>query len=149
MRVDFYQLSRDPAEMVVPLLAAASKKAGQRLLVVSDDAQQLGRIDKALWEMAPDAFLAHGIAGAGHDEDQPALLAHDITFTNAAKFIILADGKWREAASKFERAFLLFGDDRLQEARTCWTALGKQEGDGEAIERHFWKQDGGKWREMG
>ena len=60
MRVDFYQLSRDPAELVVPLLARASKKAGEKLLVVSEDAEPIDRINKQLWEQAPEAFLAHG-----------------------------------------------------------------------------------------
>ena len=31
MRVDFYQLSRDPVEAVVPLLAHSTLKAGERL----------------------------------------------------------------------------------------------------------------------
>lgn len=148
MRVDFYLLDRDPAEAVVPLLARAAKQAGERVLVVSDDAEQITRIDKALWEMAPDAFLAHGISGEGHDDRQPVLLspeiADEVGAANDAKFVILADGKWRDESSQFARTFLLFGEDRRQEARECWTMIGKNE----AMERHFWKQDGGKWREM-
>ena len=35
MKVDFYQLSRDPADKVVPLLTRNTLKAGERLLVVS------------------------------------------------------------------------------------------------------------------
>ncbi|MXO90771.1 DNA polymerase III subunit chi [Pontixanthobacter aquaemixtae] len=145
MRVDFYQLSRDPAELVVPLLARATKQAGERLLVVSDDAEQLDRIDKQLWETAPEAFLAHGKAGEAYEARQPVLLSDQMTAPNEAKFVVLADGVWRDDTSGFERAFLLFGDDRLQEARACWSSLGK----GDAMERHFWKQEGGKWREMG
>ena len=37
MRVDFYQLSRDPAETVLPLLARNTLRAGERLLIVSTD----------------------------------------------------------------------------------------------------------------
>lgn len=145
MRVDFYLLDRDPAEAVVPLLARAAKQAGERVLVVSGDAEQRMRIDQALWTAAPEAFLAHGTAGEGHEERQPVLISDDLAAANEAKFVILADGKWREESASFDRAFLLFGEDRRQEARECWTALGKAE----AMERHFWKQDGGKWREMG
>ncbi len=144
MRVDFYLLDRDPAEAVIPSLSRAAKQAGERVLVVSDDAEQLGRIDKALWESAPEAFLAHGIAGEAHDERQPVLLSSRIAPVNAAKFVILADGKWRDESSQFARTFLLFGEDRRQEARKCWTVLGQNE----AMERHFWKQEGGKWREI-
>lgn len=145
MRVDFYLLDRDPAEAVVPQLVRAAKQAGERVLVVSDDAEQVARIDKALWEMAPEAFLAHGIAGEGHEAHQPALISGEIDPVNNAQFVILADGKWRDESSRFARTFLLFGDDRLQEARDCWTKIGQNE----AMERHFWKQEGGKWREMG
>lgn len=145
MRVDFYLLDRDPAEAVVPLLARAAKQAGERVLVVSGDAAQISRIDQALWEMAPEAFLAHGIAGEGHEARQPVLLSLEIEPVNGASFVILADGKWRDESSRFARIFLLFGEDRRQEARECWTMIGQNEG----MERHFWKQDGGKWREMG
>lgn len=145
MRVDFYLLDRDPAEAVVPLLARAAKQAGERVLVVSGDAEQMMRIDQALWTAAPEAFLAHGTTGEGHEERQPVLLSAEMAAANEAKFVILADGTWREESKSFDRAFLLFGEDRRQEARQCWTALGKEE----AMERHFWKQDGGKWREMG
>lgn len=144
MRVDFYLLDRDPAEAVVPLLARAAKQAGERVLVVSGDTEQISRIDKALWE-APNAFLAHGIAGEGHEARQPVLISAEIAPVNDAKFVILADGKWRDESTQFDRTFLLFGDDRRQEARECWTMIGKND----QLERHFWKQDGGKWREMG
>ena len=75
MRVDFYQLSRDPAEAVLPLIARNSLKAGERLLVVSDDGDQLGRISEALWSRIPDSFLAHGLSGGAHDARQPILLS--------------------------------------------------------------------------
>jgi DNA polymerase-3 subunit chi len=144
MRVDFYQLSRDPAELVVPLLARATKKAGEKLLVVSEDAEQIDRIDKQLWEQAPDAFLAHGKVGETHDARQPILLSSAMAAPNNAKYVVLADGKWRDETGEFERAFLLFGDDRLQDARACWKSLGDVDG----MERNFWKQEGGKWRQM-
>lgn len=143
MRVDFYQLSRDPAELVVPLLARAARQAGERLLVISADAEELGRIDRALWEKLPEAFLAHGIAGEGHEDRQPILLAQAMEAANGARFVALADGQWRDEADRFERVFLLFGDSALEGARACWKMLGSREG----VERRFWKQDGGKWRE--
>ena len=144
MRVDFYQLSRDPAELVVPLLARASKKAGAKLLVVSNSSEQLSLIDEKLWETAPEAFLAHGRAGDPYEARQPVLLSGAIGASNGANYVILADGAWRDAATRFERAFLLFGDNELQDARACWKSLGKLEG----LERNFWKQDGGKWTQM-
>ena len=144
MRVDFYQLSRDPVEAVVPLLARATKQAGERLLVVSDDADVLARIDTSLWDTAPEAFLAHGLEGDPNAERQPVLLASETSASNGAAYIVLADGRWRDEAKGFKRVFLLFGDEVIENARRCWTMLGREAG----LERHFWKQEGGKWREI-
>lgn len=141
MRVDFYQLSRDPVEAALPLIARAAKGAGERLLVVSQDPAQLDRISEGLWERLPEAFLAHGRAGQPHADRQPVLLARECRADNGARFIALADGLWREDAAGFERAFLMFGEAHLQGARDCWRMLGQRDG----VERHYWKQEGGKW----
>ena len=141
MSVDFYQLSRDPAELVVPLIARNTLGAGERLLVVSEDEAQLARIGEALWTRLPDTFLANGRAGGPHDARQPILLSTTVEPANGAQFVALADGGWRE--SEGERVFLLFPPDRIDEARATWRLLGTREG----VERKYWRQDGGKWRE--
>jgi DNA polymerase III subunit chi len=143
LRVDFYQLTRDPAELVVPLIARSTLGAGQRLLVVSDDAQQLGRVSAALWQRIADSFLAHGFAGGAHDARQPILLAGDTGLPgNGARYCALADGQWRETVD-MDRLFLLFPPERIDGARQTWRMLGQREG----VERRYWRQDGGKWRE--
>ncbi len=141
MRVDFYQLSRDPAEWVLPLIARNTLGAGERLLVVSEDTGQLDRIGEALWTRLPDTFLANGQAGGPHDARQPILLSTAVVPANGAQFLALADGGWRE--SEAARVFLLFPPDRIDEARATWRLLGQREG----VERKYWRQDGGKWRE--
>jgi len=142
VRVDFYQLSRDPAEQVVPLLARNTLKAGERMLVVSSDEAQLERVGSALWEVK-DNFLANGRAGGEHDVRQPILLSDRTDPANGARFLVLADGVWREGEAPFARTFLLFDQTTIQAARDCWRMLGGRDG----VERHFWKQDGGKWVE--
>ena len=143
MRVDFYQLSRDPAEAVVPQLAANTLKAGERMLVVSGNEAQRAAVSQALWSHAPEGFLAHGEAGGAHDARQPVLLADAVSALNGAKFVALADGVWRDGLDAFERVFLLFGPAEIEGARGCWRMLGERED----VERKFWVQDGGKWRE--
>jgi DNA polymerase-3 subunit chi len=143
VRVDFYQLSRDPAEVALPLIARAALNAGERLLVVSSDEAQLGRIGDMLWAKLPDTFLAHGRAGSPDAERQPILLSDAPEPANGAKFMAIADGVWREGAEAFARTFYLFDDATLQAARDCWRSLGTRDG----IERKFWKQQGGKWVE--
>ena len=142
MRVDFYQLTRDPAEWVVPGIARNTLGAGERLLVVSDDAAQLDRISAALWQRIPDTFLAHGLAGGAHDARQPILLGTAPDAANGARFLALADGQWRECEG-MARVFLLFPPERIDDARGTWRVLGQREG----VERHYWRQDGGKWKE--
>ncbi len=143
MRVDFYQLSRDPAEAALPLIARATLKAGERLLVVSGDEGQRARIGDALWERLPDSFLAHGNAGGPHDARQPILLSDRPEPANGAQYLAIADGVWREGDSPFERIFFLFDEATLQPARDCWRMLGQRD----AIERRFWKQQDGRWVE--
>ncbi len=143
MRVDFYQLSRDPVEAALPLIARAAMGAGERLLVVSQDPAQLGRIGEALWTKLHETFLAHGMAGEPHAERQPILLSAAVEPANGARFLALADGQWREGDPAFARTFLLFDETSLQAARDCWRMLGTRDG----IERKFWKQQDGKWVE--
>ena len=143
MRVDFYQLSADPPEQVVAVLARNSMLKQQRVLVVALDAVLLDRISTALWARA-DSFLAHGRAGGQDDARQPILLSDKLEAANGAAYVMLADGIWREGEA-IERTFLIFGEDRLTEARETWRNLGMRE----EVERHFWKQDGKKWIEAG
>lgn len=143
MRVDFYHLTRDPAPAAVAQIAGKALAAGERLLVVSGSAEARIAISDALWER-PDSFLANGIAGSGHEERQPVLIAESADPVNGARMCLLADGEWRDAAERFDRVFLLFGADRIEAARACWRRLGE----GGAAERHYWKQDArGGWRE--
>ena len=140
MQVDFYQLTRDPAEKVLPPIAQRVLDGGGRLLVVGE-AAQLDVISAALWNAKPDSFLAHAKAGEDDDSIQPILLSSEPVAANGAKFIALADGQWRDEALEFDRAFYLFPPDSTDNARAAWRALGEKE----SVERRYWKQDGGKW----
>jgi DNA polymerase III subunit chi len=141
MRIDFYQLSRDPVAQAVVQIARATLRAGQRLLIVAEDNALLDEIGEALWSQ-DGTFLANGKAGSGHDERQPILLSNRAECANGARYLALADGRWREAEG-VERAFLFFDEQTVAEARALWRELGQREG----AERHFWKQEGGRWVE--
>lgn len=144
MQVDFYHLTRDPAERVLPKLAERTLALGQRMLVLSDNPQQREKLSEALWTHSPESFLAHGEIDAPNPQVQPILLADRVEPANGARFIALADGLWRDEALEFDRAFLLFGEATIVDARKAWVALGEREG----LERHYWRQDGGKWVEQ-
>ena len=143
MQVDFYQLTRDPAEQVIPAIAQKILDDGGRLLVVSGDDAQLGKLSVALWSAKPESFIAHQRSGEGDDSLQPVLLVNEAVASNSARMIALADGEWRDQALNFDRAFYLFPPEKTDNARTAWRALA----DKPDVERRYWKQDGGKWRQ--
>jgi DNA polymerase III subunit chi len=144
MQVDFYQLTRDPAEKVILALAQKVLGDGGRLLVVSGDEVQLTAISAALWNAKPESFLANAIADGGEgDEVQPVLLSFEPEASNGARFIALADGEWRDEALEFDRAFYLFPPDSTDNAHAAWRGLGERED----VVRKYWKQDKGRWVE--
>lgn len=141
MQVDFYQLTRDPAEKVLPQIAQRVLDGEGRLLIVSGDVDQLDAISAALWNWRADSFLAHSKSGESDDSIQPILLSDETAAANSAKLIALADGEWRDEALTFDRALYLFPPSHTDNARAAWRALGDRQG----VERRYWKQDGGKW----
>lgn len=143
MKVDFWQLSRDPVERVVALIASRVMGEGERLLVVSKDSDQRKAISQALWSAGPESFLANGMAGTKGEERQPILLSDAMKAPNAASHVIFADGEFRDPGG-FVRAFLLFDDATVEAARATWRNL-----DGvAAMDRSFFRQDGGKWTKV-
>ena len=145
-RVDFYRLTRDPVERVLPALATRILANGDRLLVVAASAMKRQTIDEALWTLNPASFLPHGNAGSPDEAIEPSLLAGtlDPSPPNSATHIALADGEWREEALAFERIFLLFDHSRIDDARATWRTLAARED----VDNRFWKQDeNGRWSE--
>ncbi len=144
MQVDFYHLAATPLDRVLPRIAERVLADGGRLLIVAEEETMLARLDRQLWDYAPASFLPHAREGGADDTAQPVLLSRTILAANGARNVALADGVWHEAALGFDRAFYLFDEARIDDARKQWRALaGKAE-----VIRKFWKQDdAGKWRE--
>jgi DNA polymerase-3 subunit chi len=145
VRIDFYQLGSEvEADGVIAALCAKLVADGERLIIVGEDEAALARLDRILWSHAPSSFLPHGLAGGVNDSRQPILLSTGIDAPNGARNLLLADGRWREAAQHFDRTFYLFDDSSIDEARSAWRTLGTSES-----ERHYWANEGGKWVEKG
>ncbi|QZD91118.1 DNA polymerase III subunit chi [Qipengyuania aurantiaca] len=144
MRVDFYQLSKDPVDITVAKLARKVLQAGERLVVVAADEGLRERLSKTLWEQGGGSFLAHGPADGPHAARQPILISDTCAAPNEARMAILADGQWREDAARFDRAMLLFDAEATEAARGLWRKLDPRED----IDNRIFKQtpEGG-WRE--
>lgn len=143
MKVDFWQLSKDPVEKVVALIAGRVLDSGERLLVISKHPEQREAISRELWKAGPESFLANGEASAPGAQRQPILLADTLTDANGSSHVVFADGEYREPGG-FERAFLLFDEATKPAARATWSALDAVEG----LERSYFEQVGGKWNKL-
>lgn len=141
MRVDFYQLGTAKPDAVIAAIAARLLDEGQRLLVVAEPEALLARLDRLLWDQGGASFLPHAMAGASEDAAQPILLTTGTDAPNRARNILIADGLWREAALGYERAFLLFDETSLSEARKAWKSLAQRPD----VARNYWALEEGKW----
>jgi DNA polymerase III subunit chi len=144
LRVAFYLAATQPVERVLPQVARAATRAGQRMLVVGD-APLLARLDQALWDSAAEDFLAHGLAGQPHAARQPIVLSADCRAPNGAQLVALADGQWRDDALAFERALLFFDEGGRDSSRALWRDLRTRDG----VELEFHEHDGTGWRSRG
>ncbi|WP_121116537.1 DNA polymerase III subunit chi [Croceibacterium ferulae] len=140
MRVGFYLSASQPVERVLPQVARAAVRAGQRMLVVGD-VPLLARLDQALWDSQPEEFLAHGAADQMHAARQPILLSHECRAPNGAQLLALADGVWRDDALAFERALLFFDEGGRDASRNLWRDLKRREG----VVLEFHEHDGTRW----
>ena len=141
MLVDFYQLGTTPPEQVIASIADKLLQQDGRLIVVAEEEALLTRLDRMLWDQGATTFLPHGMAGGPDDARQRVLLTTSPDAPNLARNMLIADGQWREAALAYDRAFYLFDDATLEEARLAWKLLSGREG----VERRYWAQEDGKW----
>jgi DNA polymerase III subunit chi len=144
MQVDFYQLGGAAPEQVIASIAEKLLGQDGRLLIVADDEALLTRLDRLLWDEGAASFLPHGLAGGADDTRQPILLSSSADAPNLARNILFADGRWREAALAFDRAFHLFDGDSVDEARLAWKLLAGREG----VERRYWARVDGRWKQQ-
>jgi len=143
-QVDFYQLAGTPAEQVIASLSEKVLANDGRLLVVASDEVFLTRLDRMLWDQGPTSFLPHGVAGGTDDARQPILLSTSPDAPNLARNMLIADGEWRDAALTYDRSFYLFDAATLEGARLAWKLLAGREG----IERRYWAQVDGRWKQQ-
>ena len=144
MQVDFYQLGATAVEQVIASIAEKVLAGDGRLLIVAEDEPFLARLDRMLWDAGPTSFLPHGIAGGAEDARQPVLLSTSTDAPNQARNMLIADGQWRDSALTYDRSFFLFDAATLEVARLAWKLLSGREG----VERRYWAQVDGRWKQQ-
>ncbi len=143
--VYFYHLTRQPLEMVLPMLLEKSMAAGWRCAVRGVDVKRLEWLDEKLWLGREDGFLPHGLAGGDHDAMQPVLLTVDPVAANNPTAILAIDGAEvsPEEVAPLERVSILFDgndDAALTRARSQWKALTDA-----GCSAQYWSQESGHW----
>ena len=144
MQVAFYQLGTSAPEQVIASIAEKVLAGDGRLLVVAEDEALLARLDRMLWDAGPTSFLPHALAGGPDDARQPVLLSTSPDAPNQARNMLIADGQWRDAALTYDRSFYLFDAATLDDARLAWKLLSGKEG----VERRYWAQVDGRWKQQ-
>ena len=144
MQVDFYQLGSSAPEQVIASIAEKVLASDGRLLLVAEDDGLLARLDRMLWDSGPTSFLPHAPAGGADDARQPVLLSTSADAPNQARNMLIADGQWRDAALTYDRSFYLFDAATLEGARLAWKLLAGREG----VERRYWAQVEGRWKQQ-
>lgn len=140
----FYHLTRRPLVETLRMLLGKSLENNWRVAVRGTDTGGLEQLDRALW-LGPEAeFLPHGMAGSGHDADQPVLLT-TAQAGNAPNCLMSVHGATvtAEEVGAMERVCVLFdGEDEaaLNTARGQWKAL-KDAG----VAAQYWSEESGRW----
>jgi len=141
----FYHLTSSPLERTLPQLLERSLERGWKVVLQSPDPARLEHFDQYLWSYSKEGFLPHGLAGQGHDADQPVLLTTKDDAPNGAELLMLIDGARREPAeiTGFERVCLFFdGNDEaaVATAREDWKAVKAAD-----LAAKYWAQEDGRW----
>ncbi|MEQ9873498.1 DNA polymerase III subunit chi [Pectobacterium brasiliense] len=93
----FYLLEHDSKsgelsahEALACALAAERWRAGKRVLIACEDEQQAIRLDEALWQRDPSAFVPHNLAGEGPRHGAPVELAWPQRRGNAPRDLLIS-----------------------------------------------------------
>lgn len=141
----FYHLTRNPLEIVLPMLLGKAREAGWQVLVRGANPRRLEQLDEALWTFRDDAFLPHGLAGGPHDADQPILLTSDagVPLDRACLMCIEGADVTPDEIAWSQRTCILFdGADpaALEKARAQWRSLTAAQ-----TQAQYWSEETGKW----
>jgi DNA polymerase-3 subunit chi len=124
--VQFYHLTATPLEQALPKLLEKAIAGGYRALILAENDARAEQINTLLWSYEPTSFLPHGSINDGKPAQQPILIASDNTSINAAKLLIITDGRnVLENNADYEKVLDIFDGTDAQKtasARLRWTA---------------------------
>jgi DNA polymerase-3 subunit chi len=141
--IGFYHLTRTSLLAALPALLGRTLAAGERVLLLCKDAQQVAALDEALWRCVAPDWLPHGTAGTPHPEWQPIYISAVEINPAGAKFLFLTGAAASANLEAYARVFDLFdGNDEAATAaaRSRWR---EAKAAGHAVT--YWKQGSAGW----
>lgn len=142
-RIDFYHLTRQTLEDVLPRLLNKAYGENKRILVKTSD-DKVESLNAQLWTYDDESFLPHGSKKDGFADEQPIWITSEDNNANGAPFLFLTCGAESDNIEKYERVFNIFDGnsaESLEQARRLWRAY-KDAG----FEVHYWQQtERGGW----
>ena len=147
--INFYQLGLRRPEAVLPQLVGKALAAGHRIVIRSDDAGLLERLDAALW-LPADSFVPHGRdsdIGPDRAASQPVLLTSaPLPAANAADCLAQVGGDLPDSYEGLTRVLYDADADGIETARARWRVLAKSEG----LKPVYWREgEGGRFEKAG
>jgi DNA polymerase-3 subunit chi len=121
--IRFYHLQKQNLDAALPAILQKAFQSGKNIVVRMRDDKEIERMNKHLWAFKPDIFLPHGSKKDGHAEQQPIWLTAGNDNPNAAKILILTQGKTEEDLNAYNLCCeMLDGRDEqaVIEARDRW-----------------------------
>jgi DNA polymerase-3 subunit chi len=140
--IGFYHLTRSTLAQALPQLLARTLAAGQRALVLGQNAAGLEALSAALW--AQPSWLPHGATAEGDPDLQPIWLSTEAEASNGARYLFLVEGAETDRIGDYDRVFDLFdGNDSeaVAAARLRWKTAKDA---GHALA--YWQQTESSWQ---
>lgn len=143
----FYHMQRPPLAAALAPLFEKCLERGWRVLVVSENASALAKVDGDLWKYRDDSFLPHGMDEATA-ADQPVFLSSNLDNANGASVLVLLNGKTTETPDlPFERVMVVFEDQDQAARGTARQQYAAAKKAGQTV-RYFQQPSGAGWSEM-
>jgi len=141
--IRFYHLENQRIEQALPALLTKALEAGHRILIKSEDPNQIKSLNDHLWTHNAATFLPHGTEKEGFTADHPIYLTTKDENPNQSTMLLLLNAAALPPLDEYKLCCNLFdahAGNALEKAREQWKTLKEE---GKAMT--YWQQTEGRW----
>lgn len=142
--VKFYHIQTSPMDGVLPKLLEKIISKGHKVILKTDNTDQVKHFNNLLWTYHPDSFLPHGALSDSNPELQPIWITSGIENPNDADVLVLINGSTFKEISDFKLCCEVFDDSNsklVEKARDNWRSYKKS-----GFNVSYWQQNSeGNW----